>query len=191
MTPFFAGSEPVTAHSGKYKGLSILEEEQDAVRAFFLGLTDEQRGEAFKDNVVLDYAGLLASELQPVQKKQLLDLIDEYVRNMDDGHAKVKMAEVATHLGETRFAWIGGSAPDNVFYYRIHSPVILIEFDHQLPAGLRHLAKGKRLSNPPVRAAFSMVEWRSGRARAGCTSQAPPEPCRSWGAGGLSMRPVG
>ena len=26
-----------------------------------------------------------------------------------------------------------------VFYYRIHSPVILIEFDHQRPAGLRQL----------------------------------------------------
>ena len=29
---------------------------------------------------------------------------------------------------------------DSVFYYRIHSPVILIEFDHQQPAGLRHLS---------------------------------------------------
>jgi hypothetical protein len=26
-----------------------------------------------------------------------------------------------------------------VFYYRIHSPVILIEFDHQQPVALRHL----------------------------------------------------
>ena len=26
-----------------------------------------------------------------------------------------------------------------MFYYRIHSPVILIEFDHQSPANLRHL----------------------------------------------------
>ncbi|HEY3120753.1 MAG TPA: DUF3500 domain-containing protein, partial [Vicinamibacteria bacterium] len=29
---------------------------------------------------------------------------------------------------------------DSVFYYRIHSPVILVEFDHQSPANLRHLA---------------------------------------------------
>ena len=31
----------------------------------------------------------------------------------------------------THFAWIGETGPDAVFYYRIHSPVILIEFDHQ------------------------------------------------------------
>ena len=162
MSPVFTGSEPVTATSGKYKGTSILQEEQNAGRAFYLSLTDEQRakalirlsktgndnvGEAFKDNIVLDYAGVRASDLQPAQKKQLLDLIHEYVRNMDDGHAKVKMTEVASHLDETRFAWIGGAEPDSVFYYRIQSPVILIEFDHQTPANLRHLAANPKLPN--------------------------------------------
>jgi hypothetical protein len=38
-----------------------------------------------------------------------------------------------------RFAWIGGTGPHSVFYYRIHSPVVLIEFDHQTPVALPHL----------------------------------------------------
>ena len=50
---------------------------------------------------------------------------------MDDGHAKVKMSNVEKHLDHTYFAWIGGTKSDSVFYYRIHSPVVLIEFDHQ------------------------------------------------------------
>ena len=33
------------------------------------------------------------------------------------------MAEVRAHLDRTCFAWIGGTEPDSVFYYRIHSPV--------------------------------------------------------------------
>ena len=41
------------------------------------------------------------------------------------------------HLDETWFAWIGGSSDDALFYYRIHSPVVLIEFDHQTPVGTR------------------------------------------------------
>ena len=49
------------------------------------------------------------------------------------------MEEVTAHLNDTFFAWIGGTDDEAVFYYRIHSPVILIEFDHQQPAGLRHL----------------------------------------------------
>jgi hypothetical protein len=46
------------------------------------------------------------------------------------------MDEVRKHLDETYFAWVGESGPDSVFYYRIQSPVILIEFDHQTPVAL-------------------------------------------------------
>jgi hypothetical protein len=158
MTPTFMGSEPMKATSGKYKGTEVLQDEQERGLALINALDDAQRkkaiievsktgnnnvGEAFKDNIVLDYAGIRAAELTAKQKEQLLDLIGEYVRNMPDGHAKVKMTEVRQHLDETRFAWIGGTAPQSVFYYRIHSPVILIEFDHQKPIALRHLDRSK------------------------------------------------
>jgi hypothetical protein len=81
-----------------------------------------------------------ASALAPAQQERLLELIGRFIGNLDDGHARVKMEEVSRHLPETRFAWIGAMADDSVFYYRIHSPVVLIEFDHQRPANLRHLA---------------------------------------------------
>ena len=54
-------------------------------------------------------------------------------------HARVQIDEVNAHMDRTYFAWIGGTESDSVYYYRIHSPVILIEFDHQRPANLRHL----------------------------------------------------
>jgi hypothetical protein len=41
------------------------------------------------------------------------------------------MSEVRQHLDRTYFAWAGETAPDSVYYYRVHSPVVLIEFDHQ------------------------------------------------------------
>jgi hypothetical protein len=63
---------------------------------------------------------------------------------MDDGHARVKMDAVRAKLDDTSFAWIGKTEPGSVFYYRIHSPVILIEFDHQTPANLRQPG-----ANPP------------------------------------------
>jgi hypothetical protein len=49
----------------------------------------------------------------------------------------VKLAEVRRHLDETHFAWIGGCELDSIFYYRVHSPVILIEFDHQRGVAFR------------------------------------------------------
>ena len=151
MTPTFMGSEPIRAESGKYKGTVVLQDEQDQGLAFMRSLDASQQArariksekgptenlsEAYKDNLVLDFAGLPVKELAPKQRKQLLELIREYVGNLKEGHARVRMSEVEQHLDDTWFAWIGSTEPDGVFYYRIHSPVILIEFDHQRPIAL-------------------------------------------------------
>jgi hypothetical protein len=154
MTPAFFGSEPTYAAAGKYQGTRVMKPEQDAGLEFMQSLTPEQRKaatlrvsktgndnltEAFKDNVVLDYAGVPVRTLNASQKRQLLTLIGLYVHNMRDDQARVRIDEVDARMDDTYFAWIGGTEPDSVFYYRIHSPVILIEFDHQKPANLRHL----------------------------------------------------
>jgi hypothetical protein len=167
MTPLFVGSEPVIAHAGKYKGIEILQAEQGKGLALVNSLPGDLKkkailsvsktgnnnvGEAFKDNVVLDYAGLRVSEMNGTQKQHVVNLISEYVGNMKEGHARVRMDEVKKHMDETYFAWIGGTEPDSVFYYRIHSPVILIEFDHQLPAGLRQLNDPKKPNREHVHA---------------------------------------
>jgi hypothetical protein len=156
MTPLFLGSEPVRATSGKYKGLMVLQQEQkdglDMVRALpgaqqhsailnFSKTGNNNLTEAFKDNVVLDYAGIRAKDLESPARKQLRDLVQLYVSNMDDGHARAKMSEVEKHIENTWFAWVGGTQDDSAFYYRIQSPVILIEFDHQRPANLAKFAK--------------------------------------------------
>ncbi|HEX9885946.1 MAG TPA: DUF3500 domain-containing protein [Longimicrobiales bacterium] len=151
MTPTFMGSEPVTATTGRYAGTSVLQDEEALGLAFMESLDAEQRvratgeepktrgdalAQAYRDNLVLDYQGLPGSRLSPEQRAGLLDLIGEFVGNMDDGHARVKMSEVEEHLDETFFYWLGDVGPDAVFYYRVHSPVILIEFDHQGPVAL-------------------------------------------------------
>lgn len=159
MTPVFMGSEPVKAESGRYRGTEIMQAEQDRGLALMRALTAAQQSaarirndksgsdllaDAYKDNLVLDYAGIRATALNAAQQAQLLGVIAEYVNNMKEGHAKVKMAEVRKHLDDTYFGWIGGTGPDAVFYYRIHSPVILIEFDHQRPIALGRTGKPTR-----------------------------------------------
>jgi len=155
MTPLFIGSEPVKATSGKYKGLEILQQEQNAGLEMIKALSEVQQkqailnfsktgnnnlAEAFKDNVVIEYAGLRTNDLSGPARQLLRDLIHLYVSNMDEGHTRVKMDEVDQHLVDTWFTWIGDIQPDSVFYYRVQSPVILIEFDHLRPANLRKFA---------------------------------------------------
>jgi hypothetical protein len=122
MTPLFVGSEPVIAPSGKYKGLSILQQEQADGLALLRALDPGQRArailtsaktgnnnqtEAFRDNVVIPYAGVPAADLSPAQQQRLLALIALFVDNLKEGQAKVKMDEVRAHLARTHFAWIG------------------------------------------------------------------------------------
>ncbi len=175
MTPHFAGSEPTTAHAGKFKGTTILRAEQERALAFVNSLADAQRTkailefsktgnniltEAWKDNVVLDYAGIRATDLDETQRHALMELTALYVNNMAEGHARVRMDEVRAHLDRTWFAWIGGTEPGSVFYYRIHSPVILIEFDHNRPANLRHLTEDPSL--PDVEHIHTIVRTPNG-----------------------------
>ena len=82
-----------------------------------------------------------AAELNAAQQTALVALIAHFVDNTNEGHAKVKMEEVVAHLDETHFAWIGGMEDGSVFYFRVQSPVILIEFDQQKPINLRQFSK--------------------------------------------------
>ena len=145
MTPIFMGSEPVRATEGKYAGTRVFESEERKGLATVRVLTGEQQEKAilsrdipediftsaFRDNFELRYEGISFPELMNPQQELLLDLIRQYVDNVRPGHAEVKMEEVRQSLETTYFTWRGGLEDNSVFYYRIHSPVVLIEFDHQ------------------------------------------------------------
>lgn len=150
VTPMFLGAEPTIAESGKYLGNAVLQEEQNKGLSLMQSLNKGQqrlarigrkknpvdiKAEAGEDNLVLDYSGIRAKNFSALQKKNLIELISLFVGNVRDEHARIRMKEVTDNLDKTYFSWLGGIDEDSVFYYRIHSPVLLIEFDHQRPVG--------------------------------------------------------
>ena len=150
MTPAFWGGEPVYADAGMYLGNHILQEEQNTGLTLMQSLDSEQKQRATisaskvrnnqvaaanQDNLVLNYEGIKGSDLTSQQRLYLLNVIRSFVGALRDPHAEITMEEVGQYLDDTYFAWVGESEDDSVFYYRIHSPVILIEFDHQGPVG--------------------------------------------------------
>jgi hypothetical protein len=86
---------------------------------------------AFQDNRRIEYEGLRASEMTDAQRRLLRALVATYVGRVRDGHSALKMAEVESHLDETHFCWMGGTDDVSPFYYKVQSPVLLIEFDHE------------------------------------------------------------
>ena len=162
ITPTFIGAEMATIDEGPYAGISLLQEEQQAGLELATSLNAEQRkkavlypsmtdlpaalkgydgrhqGVAGRDNLVLPFEGISATALTKGQREQLLHLIGLYVGRASDDRMAHWIAQIRAQLDNTYFAWIGD--PEKVpFYYRVHSPVILIEFDHH---------SGVFLSNP-------------------------------------------
>src|SRR5579875_944197 len=85
---------------------------------------------AFQDNRIIPYEGARVAEFSAKQRALLLDLIKAYLMPMPTKPLQARMEEIERHLQETHFCWIGAYDEDSPFYYRIQSPVVLIEFDH-------------------------------------------------------------
>ena len=165
LSPMLLGSEPVTAESGIYKGVTVLREEEAKGWAFMNALAPEQRAKAvigmdlpfdgyasgFKDNIVVPYDGLPAASMTKEQREQLVDLIALYTDRLPPAHAALRLAEVRQHLERTVFAWIGQFDPVSPFYYRIYNPVIFIEFYHQPGVALPNTGYNRRHAHALVR----------------------------------------
>jgi hypothetical protein len=144
LAPVFMGSEPTWATSGKYAGVRVFQQEDERGLALAQSLSASQKGgailsqdlpdevfaAAFRDNFDLGYQGIRMDGFSAGQKELATALIETYVRRLRPGHDQVWLDAVSRHLDETYFAWMGGTEDGDVFYYRVHSPVLLIEFSH-------------------------------------------------------------
>ncbi len=166
LTPTFMGAEPRRVDDGKYAGTVVFEDEELLGLQFARNLSAAQKQKAvfsetliadqlppgrhqgndgmsfggrYKDNAVVPYEGVSGAELHPQQRQALLDLTRCYLSALPAGPFAARMDDVERHLLETHFCWAGGMGEDSAFYYRIQSPVVMIEFDHH---------KGVVLNNP-------------------------------------------
>jgi hypothetical protein len=159
LTPAFIGGEPIVADDGLYRGTRLFDRQRAAGLALRRSLRSDQadvavlypsirvehlprelrnpvdgrhQSGAGQDNRIIPYAGVGAAELSAPQKQLMLALADTYAQRLADNHATALMRDIERHLDATSFAWMGGSGDNDAFYYRIHSPVVMIEYDcHQ------------------------------------------------------------
>jgi len=144
-TPQFFGSNPAEVRSGPKKGLRILAEEEDTARALLASLTPAERAKAMlngaapgdivtNNKVTIDPlapAGILAADLQPSQRDQLMKVIDAYASAMAPDIAADRMTKLRqAGVEKIGFAWAGPAEPGEKHYYRVQGPTFLIEFDN-------------------------------------------------------------
>lgn len=146
-TPTFMGSNPAIVPEGPEKGKQILKEETNLAFALVQALSPEQLKKALisetapndiitgnSRKAMLDKPeGILFSEMTPDQQKLFKQLLSVYLSR----YTKEVTANLQTRLEEdglhkTYFAWAGSRqiGSGNAHYYRIHHPVLLIEYDN-------------------------------------------------------------
>ncbi|KAF2728211.1 hypothetical protein EJ04DRAFT_516763 [Polyplosphaeria fusca] len=85
---------------------------------------------AFRDNRIVPYEGLPISPLTASQHALILSLAEEMLLYLPHSARKLRLAHIQSHFPETYFCWIGGYGDEDAFYFRIQSPVVVLEFDH-------------------------------------------------------------
>lgn len=83
---------------------------------------------AGRDGVIPELEGSQASGWSSAQKQDLLNLVSLWVGTLPPHNAAMRMREIEARLDDTYFAWYGPIDGSGAIYYRIQSPVLIIEF---------------------------------------------------------------
>lgn len=156
-SPWFTGAEPNEIDSGPYSGTRILHVEEALGLQLMQSLPshlqskaqtytqmkdpamppgrwnrDDQRHlcGAYRDNRIVPNEGVPVSLFTAEQKSTLYGILEQYLLYLPAYSRALKINQVQRYESETYFSWIGGFADTDPFYFRIQSPVILVEFDH-------------------------------------------------------------
>ena len=145
VSPSFMGTNPAIVRETEYKGKEVLKLEQDLGRAFIKSFSPEQLTKAmiqekapndmftFADREVnlKEFEGISYGELNEDQQKKLIELLDLYLNNMNEDIAEKNRERIQkAGFGNLYFGWAGGLESGEGHYYRIHSPIFLIEYDN-------------------------------------------------------------
>lgn len=87
-------------------------------------------GGAYQDNRVIPYEGVPGRELSAHQQHALLSVVETFLEHLPDRPRKAQMRHIESSLEDTWWSWIGPYNGVSPFYYRVQSPVIMVEFDN-------------------------------------------------------------
>jgi Protein of unknown function (DUF3500) len=148
FTPMFTGAQPMQISTGLHAGWQVLPHDAAYAGELLTSLSAEQQrtvllGTSAPGDVIAgpgrqkslaSFQGLSADRLTNAQQNLLWLLTQEFVRNAAPDAAEVQLALIDGSWSQTHFAWQGPRPEKSArYYFRVHGPRILIEYDVQEP----------------------------------------------------------
>ena len=157
LSPWFTAAEPNEIDSGPYAGTRILKREESLGLELMQSLPsdlqtkaqiyptlhdpampagrwnrDEQRHlcGAYRDNRIIPYEGITYASLPPHAQSVLRSIIEEYLLYLPSTARAIHLEHALSFPESCYFSWIGAFGDDDPFYFRVQSPVLIVEFDH-------------------------------------------------------------
>ena len=87
-----------------------------------------------RQSALSTFQGVPAGQLDAVQQRLLQLLLEEFVRNAHPDAADAQLEHIQSNWSDLHFTWQG--PPPSLearYYFRVHGPRILIEYDVQEP----------------------------------------------------------
>ncbi|WP_159698511.1 DUF3500 domain-containing protein [Arthrobacter sp. 18067] len=157
MTPVFLGAEPDIVDDGAHQGVKVFKERIQWARELMAALSDDLRAGAvifehmqdpampegrlhpgderhlagcFQDNRVIPYEGILVGTMPAAALALLDEIVEDSIAYLPAGPRAARLREIREHYADTWFSWIGGWRSGEPFYFRLQSPVAILELDH-------------------------------------------------------------
>ena len=145
ITPMFVGTDPAEYPTSEYAGWRVLGQEEDLGLKLINSFSPQQKKKAtISDKVpadiftsaesgkrLLDYSGVKASELNKKQQDLLLQIVREFVFNLEYEKAVAEFTKITkAGVGNIYFGWIGPYEEMKPHYFVLNGPTFLIEFDN-------------------------------------------------------------
>ncbi|SDS10752.1 DUF3500 domain-containing protein [Microterricola viridarii] len=87
-------------------------------------------GGCFQDNRIVPFEGILVGDLDEPTRAEVSAVAAAFLDHLPAGVAAARLREIESRYDETWFSWIGGWGAEDAFYFRIQSPVVMLELDH-------------------------------------------------------------
>jgi hypothetical protein len=85
---------------------------------------------AYRDNRVVPYEGVKVIDMSTSAQQLVTAILSEFFLYLPYEARRMRLKQAESWYHETYFCWIGGYGKEDAFYYRIQSPVVIVEFDH-------------------------------------------------------------